>query len=236
MTEPKEKEIKWFVKRLMELRGKIEGYHTSIDFELKDLEDWEKDSETKLPPAETKYRVAWMLNEIKKHYIENNSNSLFAENLKYNELVEGEMMIEGYTTKMLMEYSNWLSLSRAARLALNIKPVEKIAPVKFRTKGKNFELNINDGSFKFGIAEGSFGTTTQEFKILKCLVESRNSVVGYEIIFSCLGLRNVNSSRRDITTILKRAKHKMDILPETTGYNPDIFKNVPNLGYEILED
>ena len=72
---------------------------------------------------------------------------MFAENLKYNEPMEGKITIEGYTTKMLTEYKNWLSLNHAVRLALNIKPMEKIPTIKFRTKGKNFELNINDGQF-----------------------------------------------------------------------------------------
>jgi hypothetical protein len=236
MTEPTEKEIKWFVKRLLKLREKINGYQPSIDFELKDLEDWEKDNETDLPGAELKYRVFFMLDEIKKDYIEKNNNPLFAENLKYNEPVEGKIIIEGYTTKMLTEYKNWLSLSRAARLALAIKPMEKIPAIKFRTGGKNFELNINDGSFKFGNTKDSFGTKTQGFKILKCLVESRNNVVSYEIICACLGLRQGDPSKKEITTILKRVKHKMEILPKIRAANPDIFINDPNVGYEILED
>lgn len=236
MTEPTENEIKWFVKKLLELRDGVNGYHESVNFELKDLEEWEEDSKTKLPQAETKDRVIWMLNEMKKHYIENNNNPLFVENLKYNGPVDGKMTIEGYTTKMLTEYKNWLSLSRAARLALNIKPIEKTLPIKFRTEGKNFELNINNGSFKFGNTENSFGTKTQGFKILKCLVESRNSIVSYEIICSCLGLKDSNTNRHKITGILKRVKHKMKILVKRGPSNPDIFINVPNSGYEILEN
>jgi len=236
MTKPTEKEIKWFVKNLIESRGRIDGYHTSVDFKLEDLEEWEKDSEIKLPQVEIKDRVFWMLDEIKKHYIENNNNSLFAQNLKYSEPVEGKITIAGYTTKMLSEYKNWLDLSQEARLALNIKPIEKMPTIKFRTGGKNFELNINDGSFKFGNTKDSIGTQTQEFKILKCLVESRNRVVSYEIICSCLGLKDSVTSRGKITTILKRIKQKMGILVERGARNPDIIKNITNSGYEILED
>jgi hypothetical protein len=236
MNIPTENEIKWFIKKLIELRAEVEGYHTPIDFELKDLEDWEEDNKIKLPQAETKDRIIWMLGEIKKHYVENNNNPLFVENLKCSEPVKGKMTIEGYTTKMLTEYKIWLSLSREARLAINIKPAERMPTIKFRTGGENFELNINDGSFKFGDTEDRFGTKTQGFKILKCLVESRNSVVSYEIIYACLGLRYDISCRRDIATILKRVKHKMEILPEGRASNPDIFTNVPNVGYEILQD
>jgi hypothetical protein len=236
MTEPTEKETKWFVKRLIELRGEVNGYHKSFNFELKDTKQWEEESGLKLPPGELKDRVFHMLNEIKDHYIENNNNPLFAEKLKWSEPTGGIMMIEGYTTKMLAEYKNWLSLSNGARLALNIKPIEKIEPIKFITGGKKFELNINDGGFKYGRVQGKFGTKTQGFKILKCLVESRNSLVSYESIYSCLGLGNAPEKRRTIAGILKRVKHKMDILPEETASNPNIFRNVPNSGYEILEN
>lgn len=237
MTEPTEKETKWFVKKLIDLRDKVDGYHEPFDFELKDLEVWGEETKTKLPQAETKDRVIWMLDEIKKHYIENNNNPIFTEGLKYKKSEDGKKItIDGYTTKMLTEYKNWLSLSRAARLALVSKPLEKKPTIKFRTKGKIFELNINDGSFKFGNTKDEFGIKTQEFKFLKCLVESRGNAVSYEIIFSCLGLKDSLESRGKITTILKRIKHKMKILVKRGTSNPDIFRNITNFGYEILED
>lgn len=236
MLEPTEEETKWFVRKLIKIRENINGYHESFDFELKDLEEWEDESETKLPQAETKDRVFWMLKEMKDNYIENNNNVLFAKNLNYHESREGIITIDGYTSKMLLKYKNWLSLSPEARLALNIIPMEKIPTIKFKTKGKDFELNINDGSFKFGKIKNSFGTTTKEFRLLKCLVESRNSVVSYGIICSCLGINDGRTKRGAITTILKRVKYKMGILPKGRTSNPDIFISNPNIGYEISEN
>ena len=67
MVEPTEKEMEWFVKRLLELRKDADGYHESIDFKLNDLKEWEDESELKLSSDELIDRVFWMLIEIKKH-------------------------------------------------------------------------------------------------------------------------------------------------------------------------
>ena len=40
-------------------------------------EDWEEENETKLPQVELKDRVIWMLDQIKKHYIENNNITIY---------------------------------------------------------------------------------------------------------------------------------------------------------------
>ncbi|MCX6753687.1 MAG: hypothetical protein NTV03_01365 [Candidatus Nomurabacteria bacterium] len=114
--------------------------------------------------------------------------------------------------------------------------ISKYPIINFKTNGKNFEFNIINGSFKLGKIKDRFGTTTQEFRMLKCLVENRDTIVIYGDICLCLGLNTACPQRDTILTILKRIKNKMGILPKTRTCNPDIFENDTNSGYGILVD
>lgn len=236
MTEPTEKETKWFVNRLIELRDEIDRYHTPIIFNIYELKEWEEENNYELSQDELYDRVNLMIEEMKSHYVEKNNNPLFAEKLKCTRIDEENVRIEGFTTNFLIEYKNWLNSSPENRRSIKIKPIEKVPVVEFTTQGKEIELNLNNGDFKLGNVSGKIGIRTQEFKVLNCLIINKGITVGYDELCSCLGWENNITNRNRLTVVIKRIKNKMGILPDNEAVNPDIFINTTNGGYEITED
>lgn len=235
MTEPTEKETKWFVNRLIDLRDAVDRYHSPITFCMNDLKEWEEENNYELSQDELYDRVNSMIEEMKSHYVEKNYNPLFTEKLKCTRIDEENVRIEGFTTNFLIEYKNWLNSSPENRRSVKIKPIEKVPTITFTTQDKEIELDLNNGDFKLGNVSGKIGVKTQEFKVLSCLMTNKGITVDYGTLCSCLGWENNITNRNRLTIVIRRIKNKMGILPENEAVNPDIFVNTTNEGYEIIE-
>ena len=229
MTLPTEKEVKWFVKELIKLREKVNGHYTAISFQLSGLKEYEDENETDLPGAELKDRVFWMLEQIKKHYIKT-KNPTLVDNLTYEQDAVDIKINDGYDTQMLEDYLYFIKKEETPKK-------QKEVLIKFKTKGKDFELNINDGNFKLGNTNGQFSPETQLFKILHKLAMNRNQGVEYGNLLEIVKKGNLKTNRNYIATILKKIKKEMGILDTNRREkNPDIFENISGFGYKISSE
>lgn len=98
-------------------------------------------------------------------------------------------------------------------------------------------LHPRTGDFNFHKLSGTIAPSTQEFKILYRLLNSEDYQCDYLSLYREIhpGLETLQKTHKyALALIIRNLKEKLGILPKAKSYNPDIFVNIPNIGYRLV--
>jgi hypothetical protein len=99
------------------------------------------------------------------------------------------------------------------------------------------DFDQNTGDFIYLKKKGTLNPATQPYKILRTLVDSQNTSATYLTLWRSLypEAQDVSKSQKQLLSlVIRNLKRELGILPEGTGCNPDIIKNVPKHGYRLI--
>jgi len=100
------------------------------------------------------------------------------------------------------------------------------------------KFNLKSGNFIYRKTSGTLSPKTQEFKFLASLIKARGRTAPYaDLMKNVFPGSNYTSKvkRRDLQTIAKNVKMKLEILPKRKSVNPELIKNVAGHGYRIID-
>ena len=117
-----------------------------------------------------------------------------------------------------------------------IEKMGKITPVRETPKPPEkkppIDLNSRTGDFAFKNIAGNLTPNSQEYKVLRTLLESDDYLATYLQLIQAIrpNAEDSKSQRADLYKVILRLKDKMG-MPERT---PDIFQNVKGVGYRLV--
>ena len=148
-----------------------------------------------------------------------------------------------YGTKHMFDLYDWGFLFqiktdnfKKEKIKKNDKKELKSDFIEIKGIKDKFVLNLENGDFTFNKTEGTFPLVSQEYKVIKKLIQSDSYQSDYENLVKSVWVNRNNSkaSRNDLSLIIKKIKIKLCILPKKKSNNNDIFKNIKNFGYRII--
>jgi hypothetical protein len=99
------------------------------------------------------------------------------------------------------------------------------------------KLNFRTGEFTYCKTSGTIPLKTKEFKILSSLLYSKDYFSDYLSLCKATsqGITEVRKAHKDeLTQTIKDLKMRLKILPKTKTSNPDIFKVIKKVGYQLI--
>jgi DNA-binding response OmpR family regulator len=91
----------------------------------------------------------------------------------------------------------------------------------------------NNGSFLYKTKTGTFTVSGSEYKLLKLLLDNKNSIVSNDVIIKHLFQREESKYwRMRVNAVIRNIKKGLGILPKNSSF-PDIIINHRKLGYVL---
>lgn len=118
--------------------------------------------------------------------------------------------------------------------ALPRTEIENPDIVMISGKKNSFSFNLATGNTKLNSSVVNFPPGQQKFVFLKVILQSKEQQASYDEICAALKIKNGKVANRKIQGLLKEIKEALHILGENAKRNPDIFVNVPRVGYRIV--
>jgi hypothetical protein len=97
-----------------------------------------------------------------------------------------------------------------------------------------FSFNVATGNVRLNSSVVNLPPGQQKYLFLKALVQNKERHAAYDEICSVLKIKSGKVANRKIQGLLKEIKEALHILGENGESNPDIFVNVPRVGYRIV--
>jgi tetratricopeptide (TPR) repeat protein len=110
--------------------------------------------------------------------------------------------------------------------------------VEINGNKRSLKFNTRTGDFELDDTAGNLTPGSQPFDLLKALMESPKQQAEYKNLISAVWKNKEDSkvARNSLRKVLGNLKEEMNILPEDTAVNKNIFKNLERYGYRIELD
>lgn len=169
-------------------------------------------------------------------FYESDSVPLFKGGIEYGD-VRSEQS-QQLLKNIRIETSAKLELLKRAGDALFGKKLPPVAienPDKIKIKGKrhSFSFNIQTGTAVLNKTTQNFPPGQQKFEIIKSLITANEHHAEYDMLCDATRIKKGKPGHRDIQGLIKEIKSDLGILPAGRKSNPDIFKNIPRVGYRL---
>ena len=105
------------------------------------------------------------------------------------------------------------------------------------TSNTLLDFNRSTGDFTFLNTQGTLNPTTQPYKILRILMDSKDNQATYLTLWQSLypDAQEVSKTQKQLLSlVIRNIKEQFTILPKGENSNPDIIKNVPLYGYRLI--
>jgi hypothetical protein len=168
------------------------------------------------------------LNKWRKLAFENNRPDLWGkENLK-----EFDIRYKGkrkyYKNKVKQFHADFLTEISRVNTQDSFETQKEELPLK---------LNFRTGEFTYCKTSGTIPLKTKEFKVLSLFLYSKDYFADYLSLCKAtsLGITEVRKAHKDeLAQTIKDLKIRLKILPKTKTSNPDIFKVIKKVGYQLI--